>query len=197
MNAIIKTVVVATAIGLAGCAATTAPQEKETGATMANSTPAPSAPPQVAASTPWICKPRFGRWPKSRGLPAPVPGVGTGCCGQAAAELYRWSKRGRQRPVQHLAWQLPSAGGAAAGHSLGGHHDGVRRCRCDGGRGPRAHGFAAGPIVACAARAHFGNCLCRWPALGAGWSGQARGGVWQARANFWKWHRRNKPVPIP
>ena len=52
MNAIIKTVVVATAIGLAGCAATTAPQQKETGATMANSTPAPSAPPQVAASTP-------------------------------------------------------------------------------------------------------------------------------------------------
>ena len=52
MNAIIKTVVVATAIGLAGCAATTAPQEKETGATMANSTPAPSAPTQAAASTP-------------------------------------------------------------------------------------------------------------------------------------------------
>lgn len=52
MNAIIKTVVVATAIGLVGCAATTAPQQKETGATMANSTPAPSAPAQVAASTP-------------------------------------------------------------------------------------------------------------------------------------------------
>ena len=30
MNAIIKTVVVATAIGLVGCAATTAPQQKET-----------------------------------------------------------------------------------------------------------------------------------------------------------------------
>jgi hypothetical protein len=52
MNAIMKTVVVVTAIGLAGCAATTAPQEKETGATMANSTPAPSAPTQAAASTP-------------------------------------------------------------------------------------------------------------------------------------------------
>ncbi len=132
MNAIMKTVVVVTAISLAGCAATTVPQQKETGATMANSTPAPSAPTQAAASTPLDLQAQVWTLAKTEG-----PAQSQTWEQAAVAKLQLNFIDGQSVVVKGLCNTLHGSYQAQEARlqvtPLGGHHDGVRRCRCDGG----------------------------------------------------------------
>ncbi len=192
-----KTVVVVTAIGLAGCAATTAPQQKETGATMANSTPAPSAPTQAAASTPLDLQAQVWTLAKIEG-PAQSQAWGQA----AAAKLQLNFIDGQSVVVKGLCNTLHGSYQAQEARLQVTPLAATMMACADAGVMAAEDQVRMALPLAQSWRVLQGHTLEIAFADGQRWvlNGQVKPELVYGKAAsefFWKWHRRNKPAPIP